>query len=56
MDIQAERRKFLAIYRVNGDTLTICYNGDPKKGRPKDFSTEEETNVLMVCKRLKMAK
>jgi uncharacterized protein (TIGR03067 family) len=53
MDIQTKTWTCRAIYRLDGDALTICYNGDTKKGRPNGFTTEDENNVLLVCKRLR---
>jgi uncharacterized protein (TIGR03067 family) len=47
---EAEGRKSLGIYRLEGDVLTICYT-DPGKGRPTEFSNKEQW--LLVLKRKK---
>jgi uncharacterized protein (TIGR03067 family) len=41
------------IYRIDGDTLTICDNaGDLQQGRPTSFDTQPNSgNVLVVFKR-----
>ena len=41
------------IYRIDGDTLTICDNaGDVQKGRPTSFGTKPDSGrVLVVFKR-----
>jgi uncharacterized protein (TIGR03067 family) len=41
------------IYRIDGDTLTICDNaGDPQKSRPTSFATTPNSGrVLVVFKR-----
>jgi uncharacterized protein (TIGR03067 family) len=41
------------IYRLAGDTLTICiYQGNGKK-RPTEFTSKDEDTILAVFKRLK---
>jgi uncharacterized protein (TIGR03067 family) len=47
-DPEAPNRKFSAIYKVEGDTLTLAI--DPSNVRPTTFSPEA-TTVLLVLKR-----
>jgi uncharacterized protein (TIGR03067 family) len=40
-------KTFLAIYELNGDSLTICYDLDGKT-RPTEFKTKEQTTLFLV--------
>jgi uncharacterized protein (TIGR03067 family) len=50
-----EEEKALGIYKLEGDTLTICAPRDPNaKERPKEFESKEDSGIiLMVLKRVK---
>ena len=38
-----------AIYRLEGDTLTICSSNDPDKNeRPKEFESKEGSKVILL--------
>lgn len=45
---------FLGIYSIEGDTVTICVNGDGKSTkRPDDFKTKEDQPlILMTLKKM----
>lgn len=43
-----------AIYRVDGDTLTICANHDQSAGRPKAFAATAKSGLILITlKRVK---
>jgi uncharacterized protein (TIGR03067 family) len=51
-----EKRKepeVVGIYKIEGDTLTICFTVDQKE-RPRNFSTKAEDKLrMMVLKRVR---
>jgi hypothetical protein len=48
-----ESSTFRGIYKLDGDTLTIC-SANPGKARPTAFESREESNVnLSVLRRVK---
>ena len=47
-----KERSSLAIYKLDGDTLTLCRTWAPLE-RPKEFKTTEESGILIVWKRAK---
>jgi uncharacterized protein (TIGR03067 family) len=47
---QGKFRKMHGIYKLEGDTLTVCLTRDNKE-RPKEFKTSKEDGILMVWKR-----
>jgi uncharacterized protein (TIGR03067 family) len=45
-------RRQLGIYKIEGDTLTICQTaGRGDEGRPKEFQCDHKGLVLIVWKR-----
>jgi uncharacterized protein (TIGR03067 family) len=51
--VPAKGKPILGIYRLEGDTLTLCYSA-PGKPRPREFSAKEGTgNTLAVWVREK---
>jgi uncharacterized protein (TIGR03067 family) len=45
---------FEAIYKIDGDTLTLAIHVGPEKKRPANFDApKEERTILMVFKRVK---
>jgi uncharacterized protein (TIGR03067 family) len=41
------------IYKLNGDTLTICYYQGKGKKRPTEFASKDDDTILVVLKRPK---
>jgi uncharacterized protein (TIGR03067 family) len=41
------------IYKLNGDTLTICYYQGQGKKRPTEFASKDDDTILVVLKRSK---
>ena len=40
---------FRGIYRIDGDTITMCVNGDGTNARrPEEFATKEGTSLLLI--------
>ena len=37
-----------AIYKLDGDTLTVCYDHDKPDNRPAKFESKEGTTVLLI--------
>lgn len=51
---QIEREYSLGIYKLNGDTLTICMASRPGKERPTKFEAAENSGyILLTLKRVK---
>jgi uncharacterized protein (TIGR03067 family) len=47
-------KTYHAIFKLEGDTLTICRDTQPDKERPAEFSTESSSGLmLIVWKRVK---
>lgn len=41
-------KTFLAILRLEGDTLTVCRSIEPGKERPTEFASKPESGLLLV--------
>ena len=51
-DVSADGKTLLGIYRMEGDTLTVCVNEEPQGERPNALECElGSPNILMVMKR-----
>jgi uncharacterized protein (TIGR03067 family) len=48
-DTNGRKLTSLGIYKLEGDTLTLCHAPAPK--RPKEFKTTKEAGILVVWKR-----
>jgi uncharacterized protein (TIGR03067 family) len=51
MNLKSDRNLISAIYKLDGDTLTICYAVDLSVGRPTELKGGNKT-VLLVYKRV----
>src|SRR5262249_37197920 len=49
-----DAKPMLGIYRLEGDTLTLCWNNEPTQSadRPTEFSTKGKTWTLAVWQRV----
>src|SRR5262249_53586157 len=52
--IGAMRAGFLGIYEVDGDSLKVCFNMSGFRGRPKEFKSPRDSEILFLT--LKRAK
>jgi uncharacterized protein (TIGR03067 family) len=43
-----EGKVYYAIYKLEGDTLTVCRNIAPEKDRPAEFSSKPNTGLMLV--------
>jgi uncharacterized protein (TIGR03067 family) len=51
---ESKDKTLVGIYRLEGDTLTVCVSEPGKRDRPKEFrTTEKESHLLLVFQRLK---
>jgi uncharacterized protein (TIGR03067 family) len=41
-------KTFHGIYKLRGDTYTVCRPIEPDKGRPTDFATEPDSGLMLV--------
>ncbi len=54
IDLTFEQRKYHGIYKLEGDTLTLCLTlTRDNRERPKEFKTTKEDGILIVWKREK---
>ena len=45
---QDKGKTFHAIYRLEGDTLTVCRSLEPGKNRPTEFASKPDSGLLLV--------
>lgn len=41
-------KTYRAIYRLEGDTYTVCRHVDPEKERPTEFATRPDSGLMLV--------
>jgi len=51
--VNGEEAALKGIYKLDGDTLTLCRTMSPDAGRPTEFKTSADGGVLTVWKRAK---
>jgi uncharacterized protein (TIGR03067 family) len=53
LTLRGEELPARGIYKLEGDSLTVCYNATVGGERPREFKSTQEMGVLVVLKRAK---